>query len=140
MSFNKILIYGHLGRDPELRYTATGTPVCNFSMATTQKNGQKDETTWFRVTFFGRQAEIANDRLYKGKDIYIEGRLSLDKYVDREGKERTTLEVIGTELKFVGKNEDSERSTQRSGYDQTRKGADDHDQRTKSEDPEDVPF
>lgn len=135
MSFNKILIYGSLGRDPELRYTPKGTPVCNFSMATSEGKGDKEKTTWFRVTFFNKQAEVASQYLQKGKPVYIEGRLSLDAYTDRDGKERTTLEVLGTELKLMGKSDGQ--SYERSGYDQTRKGTDDHDQRVEADD---VPF
>lgn len=140
MSFNKILIYGNLGRDPELRYTATGTPVCNFSLATTEKVKDKEHTTWFRVTFFGRQAEVASQYLQKGKSVYIEGRLHSEEYVDRNGKPRHSLEVFGTELKLMDKRGGDGQSYQKSGYDQTRKGTDDHDQRTKSEDDDDIPF
>lgn len=138
MSFNKCIIYGNLGRDPELRYTAQGTPVCNFSLATTEKQKDKEFTTWFRVTFFGRQAEVASQYLQKGKPVYIEGRLRIEEYTDRDGKPRHSLEVFGTELKLMGKS-DGESSYQRGGYDQTRKGTDDHDQRT-TQDEEDVPF
>lgn len=140
MSFNKLIAYGNVGRDPELRYTANGNPVCNFSLATSDGRGDKEKTTWFRVTFFGKQAEVASQYLQKGKPVYIEGRLTLDKYTDRDGKERYSLEVFGTELKLMGKG-DGESSYQRSGYDQTRKGTDDHDQRTTAkEDEEDIPF
>lgn len=139
MSFNRIFLYGNLGRDPELRYTAKGTPVCNFSMATSEGKGDKEKTTWFRVTFFNRQAEIASQYLQKGKPVYVEGRVSLDKYTDRDGKERQSLEVFGTDLKLMGKGDGQ--SYERSGYDQTRKGADDHDQRTQEDQKdEDIPF
>lgn len=138
MSFNKIIIYGFLARDPELRYTANGTPVCNFSVATSEGKGEREKTTWFRVTFFNKQAEVASQYLQKGKPVYVEGRLSLDKYTDRDGKERQTLEVTGTELKLMSKGDGQ--SYERSGYDQTRKGTDDHDQRTKGADADDIPF
>src|SRR5438034_11698708 len=80
MSFNKIIIVGNLGRDPELRYTPQGTAVCDFSVATNerrkdQSGEMKDETTWFKVTFWGRQAEVASQYLTKGRQVYIEGRL-----------------------------------------------------------------
>src|SRR5215813_7371309 len=79
-SFNKIIVVGYLGRDPELRYTPDGTPVCNFSVATTERRKDKsgefrDVTTWFTVNMWGRQAEVANQYLAKGKQVYIEGRL-----------------------------------------------------------------
>ena len=79
MSFNKIIVVGNLGRDPELRYTAQGTPVCSFSMATNERrkdqNGEmQDHTTWFRITLWNRLAETASQYLQKGKQVYIEGR------------------------------------------------------------------
>src|SRR5215510_2152514 len=90
MSFNKITIVGYLGRDPELRYTPQGTAVCNFSVATTEKRrnarGETEEhTIWFRVTAWGRQAEVANEYLAKGRQVYVDGRLRLEEYTDREG-------------------------------------------------------
>jgi single-strand DNA-binding protein len=77
MSFNKITIVGYLGRGPELRHTPQGTAVCNFSVATTEKRknarGETEEhTTWFRVTAWGRQAEVANEYLAKGRQVYVE--------------------------------------------------------------------
>src|SRR5262245_26918892 len=90
MSFNKITIVGYLGRDPELRYTPQGTAVCNFSVATTEKRrnarGETEEhTIWFRVAAWGRQAEVAAEYLAKGRQVYVEGRLRLEEYTDREG-------------------------------------------------------
>jgi len=72
-SFNKIMIIGYLGRDPELRHTPQGTPVCDFSLATTERRkdrsgGIQEVTTWFRVSLFGRQAEVASQYLTKGVD------------------------------------------------------------------------
>ncbi len=107
-SFNKITIVGYLGRDPELRYTPSGQAVCDFSVATTERKGKRDAedgeelTTWFRVALWGRQAELANQYLQKGKLVYVEGRLSQREYTDREGNKRTSLEVNGTDLRFIG--------------------------------------
>lgn len=107
MSFNKIIIVGNLGRDPELRYTPQGNAVCNFSMATNEKKRDKagemqDVTTWFRVTLWGKQAENASKYLTKGSPVYIEGRLRVEDWTDRDGKERYTLEVQGTDMQFLG--------------------------------------
>lgn len=107
MSFNKIILVGNLGRDPELRYTPQGTPVCNFSVATNEKRKDRagemqDLTTWFRVTLWGRQAETASQYLTKGRSVYIEGRLRLDEYTDKDGNKRQTLEVNATDLQFIG--------------------------------------
>lgn len=107
MSFNKIILVGNLGRDPELRYTPQGTPVCSFSMATNERRKDKtgemqDQTTWFRVTLWGRQAETASQYLTKGRPVYIEGRLRVEEWTDRDGKPRHTLEVHATEMQFIG--------------------------------------
>jgi single-strand DNA-binding protein len=118
MSFNRIIIVGNLGREPELRYTAQGTPVCSFSLATNERrkdrNGEmQDHTTWFRVTLWNRMAENANQYLQKGKSVYIEGRLRVEEYTDREGKQRHSLEVFGTDMQFLG-GKSEERSESRS--------------------------
>jgi single-strand DNA-binding protein len=107
MSFNKITIVGYLGRDPQLRHTPQGTPVCNFSVATTEKRkdarGETEEhTIWFRVTTWGRQAELTNEYLAKGRQVYVEGRLRLEEYTDREGILRTSAEVNASEVHFLG--------------------------------------
>ena len=108
MSFNKIILVGNLGRDPELRYTPQGTPVCSFSLATNERRKDRatgennDVTTWFRVTFWGRQAETASQYLSRGRPVYIEGRLRVEEWTDRDGKPRHTLEVHATDMQFIG--------------------------------------
>jgi len=107
MSFNKIILVGNLGRDPELRYTAQGIPVCTFSMATNERRKDKtgemqDQTTWFRVTLWRQQAENASQYLTKGRPVYIEGRLRVEEYIDRDGKTRYSLEVTATDMHFIG--------------------------------------
>jgi single-strand DNA-binding protein len=106
-SFNKIILVGYLGRDPELRYTPDGTPVCDFSVATTERRKDKagelqDITTWFRVTVWRRQAELAGQYLAKGRQVYIEGRLTQREYQDRDGNTRYSLEVTATDVHFMG--------------------------------------
>ena len=105
MSFNKVILVGNLGRDPELRYTPQGTPVCSFSMATNERRKDKtgemrDQTTWFKVTLWNRQAETAAQYLQKGRPVYIEGRLRVEEYTDRDGKQRHSLEVNATDMQF----------------------------------------
>ena len=107
MSFNTIILVGNLGRDPELRYTPQGTPVCSFSMATNERRKDKagemqDHTTWFKVTLWNRQAETAAQYLQKGKSVYIQGRLRVEEYTDRDGKQRHSLEVNATDMQFIG--------------------------------------
>ncbi len=115
MSFNKITIVGNLGKDPELRYTPQGNAVCNFSVATNEKRRDKggdfqDVTTWFRVTLWGKQAENASKYLTKGSPVYIEGRLRVDEWSDRDGKNRYTLDVHATDMQFIGGNRGDETS------------------------------
>jgi single-strand DNA-binding protein len=107
MSFNKITLVGNLGRDPELRYTPQGTPVCSFTLATNERRKDRagenqDVTTWFRVTLWGRQAETASQYLSKGRPVYIEGRLRVEEWTDKDGKQRYTLEVHATDMQFIG--------------------------------------
>lgn len=116
MSFNKIILVGNLGRDPEMRYTPQGTPVCSFSLATNERRKDKtgemqDQTTWFRITIWGRQAETASQYLTKGRPVYIEGRLRVEEWTDRDGKPRHTLEVTATDMQFIGGGNRTEDST-----------------------------
>jgi single-strand DNA-binding protein len=106
MSFNKIIIVGNLGRDPELRYTPQGTPVCSFSVATNERRRDsagefQDRTTWFRVTTWRRLAELAHQYLKKGSLVYIEGRLSVNEFTARDGTLRSSLEVQATDMRFL---------------------------------------
>ena len=73
--YQKIIIVGNLGRDPEMRFTPEGNPVTSFSVAASRRYKDKDETTWFRVTVWGKQAETANQYLQKGSKVLVEGRL-----------------------------------------------------------------
>jgi single-strand DNA-binding protein len=123
-SFNKIIIVGYLGRDAELRYTPTGTPVCDFSVATTERRKDKsgefqDHTTWFRVSFWGKRAETTHQYLTKGKLIYLEGRLNQREYQDRDGNTRTSLDVNATEVQFIG-SRGGEDSSSSSGFSEER--------------------
>ena len=107
MSFNKIILVGNLGKDPELRYTPQGDAVCSFSLATNERKKDKageyqDVTTWFKVTLWRQQAENAEKYLAKGRQVYIEGRLRVEDWTDRDGNNRQSLEVTGTDMHFIG--------------------------------------
>ena len=97
---NKVILVGHLGRDPEVRYTPDGRGVCNFTMATTEtwkdKNSgeRREKTEWHRVVIFGPVAEIAGQYLSKGRQVYIEGKLQTRKWQDQNGQDRYTTEVV----------------------------------------------
>ena len=106
-SVNKVITLGHLGRDPEMRYSEDGKAIANFSLATSEsfkdKDGNKQERTeWHRVVLFGRIAEIAGEYLRKGSMAYVEGRLQTRKWTDKEGQERYTTEIIGDRLQLIG--------------------------------------
>ena len=106
-SLNKIIIIGHLGRDPESRYMPSGEQVTSISVATTEswkdKSGNKHEQTeWHRIAFFGKLAEIAGQYLKKGSQVYVEGRIRTRKYTDRDGIERHATEIIGDRMQMLG--------------------------------------
>ena len=110
-SVNKVILIGNLGRDPEVRYTASGAAMCNVSIATSRQwkdktSGEKqEETEWHRVVFYDRLAEIAGEYLKKGRPVYVEGRLKTRKWQDKDGVEKYTTEVIATEMQLLGSRE-----------------------------------
>src|SRR4051812_1335533 len=107
-SFNKVILLGNLTRDPEVRYTPKGTAVTELGMAVnrvyTAENGEKrEETTFVDVTLWGRTAEIAGEYLKKGRPVFIEGRLQLDTWDDKQsGQKRSKLKVVGEGLQLLG--------------------------------------
>jgi len=106
-SVNKVILIGHLGADPEMRYTSAGKPRCKLSVATNRRwtdgEGQKkEETAWHRVTVFGRQAENCQAYLHKGQQAYIEGRLQRSSYLDKEGVKRYSTDIIAVRVVFLG--------------------------------------
>lgn len=111
-SVNKVIILGNLGKDPESRTLPSGETVCNFSVATTEvwkdkaTGERKEATEWHRVTFFGRQAEIATQYLRKGSPVYVEGSLRTRKWTDQNGQERYTTEIRGETLRLLGSRQD----------------------------------
>ncbi|WP_300451099.1 single-stranded DNA-binding protein [Accumulibacter sp.] len=110
-SVNKVILVGNLGADPEIRYLPSGDAVCNIRMATTDRirdkvSGEyKESTEWHRIVFFGKLAETAGQYLKKGRQIYVEGRIRTNKWQDKDGNERYTTEIIGSEMKMLGSRE-----------------------------------
>jgi single-strand DNA-binding protein len=106
-NLNKVMLIGNLTRDPELRYTPKGTAVTDISLAinriwTNEQGTRQEETIFVEVTLWGRQAELAQQYLSKGRSAYIEGRLQMDTWEDKEtGKKRSKLKVIGENLQFL---------------------------------------
>lgn len=112
-SVNKVIVLGNLGRDPEVRFTPSGSAVCNLSIATTRSwknkaDGEKvEETEWHRVVLYDRLAEIAGEYLRKGRPVYIEGRLKTRKWTDKDGVERYTTEIVAEQMQLMGAAADS---------------------------------
>ena len=107
-SFNKVILLGNLTRDPEVRYTPKGSAVCDLGVAvnrvyTTDSGEKREEATFVDVTFWGRTAEVAGEYLKKGRPIFIEGRLQLDSWEDKQsGQKRSKLKVIGETMQLLG--------------------------------------
>jgi len=106
VSINKVILIGRLGQDPELKYTPSGAPVCNFSLATTEnwtdKNGQKQERTeWHRIVVWGKLAELCNQYLSKGRQTFIEGNLQTRSW-EKDGVKRYTTEINARNVQFLG--------------------------------------
>lgn len=104
---NKVMIIGHLGRDPEMRYTPSGRPVTTFSVATGRSwhsaDGERhEETEWFNIVAWGSLAEICNQYLRKGQQVYIEGRLHTRRWEDAEGRKHFATELVAREMIMLG--------------------------------------
>jgi single-strand DNA-binding protein len=111
-TLNKVMLIGRLGRDPELRYSQAGQPVCNFSMATdesfTDRDGNRQERTeWHRIVVFARQAENVSNYLRKGSLCFVEGRLQTRQWEDKEGQTRYTTEIVAQRVQFLDSKSDS---------------------------------
>lgn len=106
-SVNKAILIGNLGRDPEIRYTPSGQAVASFTIATSEKwrdkDGQMQERTdWHNIVCWGRQAELANQYLKKGRPVYLEGRIQNRSYDDKEGNKKYISEIVVQRLQFLG--------------------------------------
>lgn len=123
MSVNKVILLGRLGQDPELKYTPSGSPVCNFSLATSEywadKNGQKQERTeWHRVVVWGKLAELCNQYLAKGRQAFVEGRLQTRSWDDQNGQKKYATEVVATTVQFIGAQAQGAGASQGQNYSQ----------------------
>lgn len=121
MSVNKVILVGRLGQNPEVRYTPSGAAVANFSVATneswTDKQGQKQEKVeWHRIVVWGKLAELCNQYLQKGRQVYIEGRMQTRQWQDKEGQTKYTTEVQAQTVQFLGATQGQ--GAQSGGYEQ----------------------
>lgn len=113
-SVNKVILVGNLGRDPEVRYSPEGSAICNVSLATTavwrdKSSGERrEETEWHRVVFFNKLAEIAGEYLKKGRSVYVEGRLKIRKWQDKDtGADRYSTEIVADQMQMLGGRDDT---------------------------------
>ena len=116
-SVNKVVLVGHLGGDPETRFTPSGTAVANFNIATNESwkdaNGElQDKTEWHRCVMFGKTAELAGELLKKGQLVYMEGKLQTRNWEDKDGIKRYTTEVVCDMFTMLGRKMDTDSSQQ----------------------------
>lgn len=126
---NKVMIIGHLGRDPEMRYTPSGRPVATFSVAVSRSwnsssGERRSETEWFKIVAWGNLAEICKKYLNKGQQVYIEGRLQTRRWDDKEGQQRTSVEVVANEMTMLGDRRDKNQSNNNAPLDEAPPEAD----------------
>lgn len=108
---NRIYLIGNLTREPELKQSNGGKPICRLGLAVNDKRGPNDNTEYFTVVCFDRTAEIANQYLKKGSPVFIEGRIQTRKWTDKEGAERTSTEVLASNLTLLGGSAPTGKST-----------------------------
>src|SRR5579859_1980687 len=111
-SMSKIMIIGNVGRDPELKMTGTGRPVCEFSVAVNRVVGggqgaeRQEQTDWYRISCWGKQAETAQQIVQKGRLVFVEGRFTPREWTDREGQKRTSLEISANDFQLLDSRRD----------------------------------
>lgn len=113
---NKVMVIGHLGRDPEMRYTPSGRPVTTFTIAVsrswnTADGERRSETEWFNIVAWGNLAEICKQYLHKGQQVYIEGRLQTRQWEDKEGQKHKNVEVVANEMMMLGDRRDNNKKS-----------------------------
>lgn len=108
-NFNSITVTGRLGKDPEMRYTQSGTAITSFSLANSQYDSSAENnelTTWYRVSLFGKRAEAANQYLAKGSHVLVSGQHRIRKYTDKDGNERESNEIQANDFTFLDSKKD----------------------------------
>ena len=140
---NKVILVGNLGQKPEMRYTQTNTAVATLSIATSESwkdkdsGEQREKTEWHRVVFFGKLAEIAEQYLDKGSQLYVEGKLQTRKWQDKEGNDRYTTEILGNEMNMLG---GRQAAGDGGAYDQSQPAAQSAPSQESQISEEDIPF
>ena len=106
--YNSIVVVGHVGGDPEMRYTPNGAAVTNFSVACNRKRGGSDTTTWFRVAAWGKLAETCNTYVSKGMRILVQGEMYMREYTDNNGNRRSSLDLDARDVKFLSSRQEGQ--------------------------------
>lgn len=131
-SLNKVMLIGNLGKDPEIRYGKDGSAIASFTIATSESwkdktTGEKKERTeWHNLSAFGKVAEIVGQYLKKGSTVYVEGRITTEKWQDKEGKDRYTTKIIVNEMKMLGGKKDATTSNGATAPEASTPAFDDH--------------
>lgn len=129
---NKVILIGHVGKNPEWKILQSGTEVASFSLATTERwnsNGEKkEETSWHNIVFWGKQAELCKKYVFKGSKIMVEGRIKYETY-EKDGEKKYVTKITGERLEFLSRKDQNDQSNQ---------GGNEYDQSIDSED--DIPF
>jgi len=150
-NLNRVFLMGNLTRDPELRYLPSNTPVVKIGVAVNrrwrnQQGEQQEETTFVDCESFGRQAEVINQYLRKGRPIFVEGRLRLDQWQDKEGNNRSKMKVVIENFQFVDSRADGDGGGGQGGYGEPRGGGNEPPSSPPTSDPhqpvpeDDIPF
>lgn len=105
-SYNSVTILGNCGKEPEMRFTPGGKPVVNFSVAVNSKFGETETTEWFTVVAWNKLAELCNQYLAKGRQVFVEGRLQTQTWEGQDGQKHYRTEIIANKVLFLGKHED----------------------------------
>lgn len=104
--YNRVLLIGNLGKDPETKYTPKGLAVTTFSLATSERRGEEEKTQWHNVVAFGKTAEAAGQYLSKGKRVFVEGKIIYENYNDKTGQRRSATKIYADRLNFLGGGQD----------------------------------
>ena len=109
-SINKVILVGHVGKDPDIRYLTSGDSVASFSLATTYRSKNGDVTEWHNCSAFGKTAEVIGKYVKKGSQLYVEGRLQTRKYQAKDGTDRYTTEIIVSQMQMLGGKSDGQQA------------------------------
>lgn len=142
---NKVMIIGRLGKEPEMKYTQSGMPIANMTVATSEsfkdRNGERQERTeWHRVVVFDKAAENCGKFLAKGSLVYVEGRLTTREWQDQNGQKRYTTEIRADRVQFLDRKQDGEPERQQASRQQKQDIANEHLPQYQQQDMNDLPF